>query len=126
MRSDRVKTWFRNRQMVSRGFRDFSMRATAAWKAAYMRLHARTRLDLGCMMDKVYYLERRKTLGVESRFGAVRRLGINFQHTTSRGDWVRTWGVLPQGVRPDRPSGVLGSMRSEEHTSELQSQSNLV
>src|SRR5712691_13067109 len=79
MRSDRVKTWFRNRQMVSRGFRDFSMRATAVWKAAYMWLHARTRLDLGCMMGKMYYLERRKTLGVESRFGAGRRrLGIIF------------------------------------------------
>ena len=61
--------WFRNRQMVFHGFRDLPIRAMAAWNAAYMRLHARKRLVLGCMVGKMYYLERWKSSGVKSWFG---------------------------------------------------------
>src|SRR2546430_13757209 len=58
-------------------------------------------------------------------FGALRTAVINLTAEICGSRFGRGW-IIPGGVRFDLDLDLVEKVRSEEHTSELQSQSNLV
>jgi len=74
-------------------------------------------------MGKMYYLERRKTLGVESRFGAGRRLGIIFSTRQAEKTGYAPGAYCHRESDLIDPSGVLGSMWGETRVLRVESAS---